>query len=118
MEFIINNLIKIHPMALIHPDRIEDAGERREIRALTRGYDDPVEFFVETLALGIAKLAAPYHPHPVIVRLSDSMGNVCVEGGASADDSSPMSVSVAEAIEGVSCEPARLPPGRDNAHKK
>ncbi len=75
MEFIINNLIKIHPMALIHPDRVEDAGERREIRALTRGYHDPIEFFVETLALGIAKLAAPYHPHPVIVRLSDFKTN-------------------------------------------
>ena len=75
MEFIINNLIKIHPMALIHPDLVEDAGERREIRALTRGYGDPVEFFVETLALGIAKLAAPYYPHPVIVRLSDFKTN-------------------------------------------
>ena len=75
MEFIINNLIKIHPMALIHPDRVEDAAERREIRALTRGYEDPVEFFVETLALGIAKLAAPYYPYQVIVRLSDFKTN-------------------------------------------
>ena len=75
MEFIINTLIKIHPMALIDPGRVEDAGERREIRSLTRGYYDPVEFFVETLALGIAKLTAPYHPHPVIVRLSDFKTN-------------------------------------------
>lgn len=84
MEFIINNLIKIHPMALIHPDRVEDAGARAEIRSLTRGYHDPVEFFVETLALGIAKLAAPYYPHPVIVRLSDFKTNEYVHllGGA------------------------------------
>ncbi|BBC73530.1 phosphoenolpyruvate synthase [Altererythrobacter sp. B11] len=75
MEFIINNLIKIHPMALIHPDRVTDPAARREIRQRTRGYDDPVDFFVETLALGIAKLAAPYHPHPVIVRLSDFKSN-------------------------------------------
>lgn len=75
MEFIINTLIKIHPMALIHPDQVEDAAARREIRALTRGYENPIEFFVETLALGIAKLAAPYHPHPVIVRLSDFKTN-------------------------------------------
>ena len=75
MEFIINNLIKIHPMALIHPDRVADPAARREIRQRTRGYDDPVDFFVETLALGIAKLAAPYHPHPVIVRLSDFKSN-------------------------------------------
>lgn len=75
MEFIINNLIKIHPMALIHPDRVADPEARREIRQRTRGYDDPVDFFVETLALGIAKLATPYHPHPVIVRLSDFKSN-------------------------------------------
>ena len=75
MEFIINNLIKIHPMALVHPDRVADHAARREIRDLTRGYDDPVEYFVETLALGIAKLAVPYHPHPVIVRLSDFKTN-------------------------------------------
>ncbi|MGE3703527.1 MAG: phosphoenolpyruvate synthase [Hyphomicrobiaceae bacterium] len=75
MEFIINNLIKIHPMALIHPDRVADPEARRKIRQRTRGYDDPVDFFVETLALGIAKLAAPYHPHPVIVRLSDFKSN-------------------------------------------
>ncbi|MBC7141331.1 MAG: phosphoenolpyruvate synthase, partial [Rhodobacteraceae bacterium] len=75
MEFIINNLIKIHPMALVHPERVEDPAVRREIRDLTRGYDDPKEYFVETLALGIAKLAAPYHPHPVIVRLSDFKTN-------------------------------------------
>ena len=49
--------------------------QRREIRDLTRGYDDPKDYFVETLALGIAKLAAPYHPHPVIVRLSDFKTN-------------------------------------------
>ena len=75
MEFIINNLIKIHPMALVHPNRIEDPAARREIRTLTRGYEEPTEYFVETLALGIAKLAAPYHPHPVIVRLSDFKTN-------------------------------------------
>ncbi|MGE3702545.1 MAG: phosphoenolpyruvate synthase [Hyphomicrobiaceae bacterium] len=75
MEFIINNLIKIHPMALVHPDRIADPATRREIGDLTRGYDDPIEYFIETLALGIAKLAAPYYPHPVIVRLSDFKTN-------------------------------------------
>ncbi len=75
MEFIINNLIKIHPMALIHPDRVTDPEAQREIRRLTRGYEDPTDYFVETLALGIAKLAAPYHPHPVIVRLSDFKSN-------------------------------------------
>lgn len=75
MEFIINNLIKIHPMALVHPERVTDEDELQQIHELTRGYDDPKDFFVETLALGIAKLAAPYHPHPVIVRLSDFKTN-------------------------------------------
>jgi len=75
MEFIINNLIKIHPMALVHPERLTDPAVLRQITDLTRGYDDLGEYFVNTLALGIAKLAAPYHPHPVIVRLSDFKSN-------------------------------------------
>jgi pyruvate,water dikinase len=75
MEFIINNLITVHPMALVHPERVTDAAEREQIRALTQGYADPREFFVDTLSRGIAKLAAPYHPGPVIVRLSDFKTN-------------------------------------------
>ena len=75
MEFIISNAIRIHPMALVHPDRVEDSEARRQIRALTRGYKDPADYFVDRLALGIGKIAAPYHPHPVIVRLSDFKTN-------------------------------------------
>ena len=75
MEFIINNLIQVHPMALVHPDRVADPEEVRRIRELTAGYPDPEEYFVQTLATGIAKIAAPYHPHPVIVRLSDFKSN-------------------------------------------
>lgn len=75
MEFIINNLITIHPMALVHPERVTNANDLRQIRDLTRGYGDPKDYFVQTLALGIAKLTAPYHPHPVIVRLSDFKTN-------------------------------------------
>jgi pyruvate,water dikinase len=75
MEFIINNIIKIHPMALVHPDRVDDIEARRQIRDLTRGYEDPKDYFVDTLAAGIAKIAAPYHPNPVIVRLSDFKTN-------------------------------------------
>ena len=75
MEFIINNLITIHPMALVHPERVTNANDLRQIRDLTLGYDDPKDYFVQTLALGIAKLTAPYHPHPVIVRLSDFKTN-------------------------------------------
>ncbi|MGY4856511.1 phosphoenolpyruvate synthase [Cryobacterium sp. AP23] len=75
MEFIINNLIKIHPMALVHPERITEPAVLRQMAELTRGYDDLTDYFVETLALGIAKLGAPYHPNPVIVRLSDFKTN-------------------------------------------
>ena len=75
IEFIVSNYVRVHPMALLQPERVADAGARREIETLTRGYADPATYFVETLALGIAKLAAPFHPQPVIVRLSDFKTN-------------------------------------------
>ncbi|WP_158861756.1 phosphoenolpyruvate synthase [Leifsonia sp. AG29] len=75
MEFIVNTLIGIHPMALVHPERVTDESDRARIAELTRAFDDPREFFVERLALGIAKLAAPYHPHDVVVRMSDFKAN-------------------------------------------
>ncbi len=75
MEFIINNLIKIHPMALVHPDQVEDRSAAHQILAMTRGFETPTDYFVELLALGIAKLAAAHHPDPVIVRLSDFKTN-------------------------------------------
>ncbi|HEY8914647.1 phosphoenolpyruvate synthase [Lacisediminihabitans sp.] len=75
MEFIINNLIAVHPMALVHPERVTDEDDRRRIAELTRGYSDPKDYFVQSLALGIAKLTAPYYPNPVIVRLSDFKTN-------------------------------------------
>lgn len=74
MEFIVSNAIKIHPMALIHPERTS-AEDQEKIRELTRGYSNPSDYFVDRLALGIAKLAAPHYPHPVIVRLSDFKTN-------------------------------------------
>ena len=74
MEFIINTMVKVHPMALIHPERLSP-DERLKIDALTRGHSDPCEYFVDTLARGIARLAAPYYPHPAIVRLSDFKTN-------------------------------------------
>ncbi|MEJ2409180.1 MAG: phosphoenolpyruvate synthase [Novosphingobium sp.] len=74
MEFIINNLIKVHPMALLHPERL-NAEDARTIEDLTRGYPTPAEYFVDHLAHGIAKLATPYHPHPAVVRLSDFKTN-------------------------------------------
>lgn len=75
MEFIINNLIRVHPMALVHPERVTDAAEARSIRELTVNYESPEEYFVSVLATGIAKIAAPFHPKPVVVRLSDFKSN-------------------------------------------
>lgn len=75
MEFIINNLIRIHPMALVRFDQLEDRTARREIERLTRGRRDKTGYFVESLADGIARIAAAHHPNPVIVRMSDFKTN-------------------------------------------
>ena len=84
MEFIIGSMIKVHPMALVHFDRLEDKEARRRIEELTRGYEDKAEYFIETLARSIARIAAAHHPDPVIVRLSDFKTNEYAEliGGA------------------------------------
>lgn len=75
MEFIINNIIKIHPMALIDFKKVKDPKARKEILTLTAGYKDKREYFIEHLALGIARIAASQYPHPVIVRMSDFKTN-------------------------------------------
>lgn len=75
MEFIINNLIRVHPMALIHPELVKNDAESGVIEQLTRDYTSPEEYFVSVLATGIAKIAAPFHPKPVVVRLSDFKSN-------------------------------------------
>lgn len=75
MEFIISNHIKIHPMALVHPDRIDNEDDFRKIRKLTAGSSDMKLYFVDKLASGIAKIAASQYPKPVIVRTSDFKTN-------------------------------------------
>ena len=75
MEYIVNNVIRVHPMALVAFDRVEEAAEREMIEDLTRGYEDKGEYFVEHLAYGIGTIAAAQHPNPVIVRLSDFKTN-------------------------------------------
>ena len=75
MEFIIGNRIRIHPMALVRYERLEDEEAKEEIAALTRGYDDKTEYFVDHLARGIGKIACVHHPEPVIVRMSDFKTN-------------------------------------------
>lgn len=75
MEFVINNVIQIHPLALVHFETLEDEEAKRRIEALTRGYDDKKAYFVDHLARGIASIAAVARPHPAIVRLSDFKTN-------------------------------------------
>jgi pyruvate,water dikinase len=75
MEFIINNIIKIHPMALQRFDDLTDPAAREEIERLTEGYADRADYFVERLASGIARIAASRYPDPVIVRMSDFKTN-------------------------------------------
>jgi len=74
MEFVINNAIKAHPMALLHPERLSQE-VRDEIGRLTAGYDTGSEYFVDRLATGLARIAAVMHPKPVIVRMSDFKTN-------------------------------------------
>ncbi|MDT8271749.1 MAG: phosphoenolpyruvate synthase [Desulfomonilia bacterium] len=75
MEFIINNIIKIHPMALVEYPDIADKNSKKRIEELTRGFDDKRDYFVVHLARGIARIAACRYPNPVIVRMSDFKTN-------------------------------------------
>ncbi|MBM4191648.1 MAG: phosphoenolpyruvate synthase [Gammaproteobacteria bacterium] len=74
LEFIINRMIGIHPRALLDFDRL-DANLKDEIRSQISGYDNPIGFYVDKLAEGVAQIAAAFSPEPVIVRLSDFKSN-------------------------------------------
>ena len=74
VEFIINNVIGIHPKAILDVERLP-ASKRDEIKRRARGYASPKDFFVEKLVEGVATIAAAFWPNPVIVRLSDFKSN-------------------------------------------
>jgi pyruvate,water dikinase len=75
LEFIINHFIKVHPMALIHFDKLTDDIARKQIEELTSSYKDKKKYFVDKLSQGIATIAAAFYPKDVIVRLSDFKSN-------------------------------------------
>ena len=76
MEFIVTDWVKVHPLALLHPERVADAAMRARVEELrAAGGEDPGEWFVDKLAQGIAVIAAAFHPKPVILRLSDFKTN-------------------------------------------
>jgi len=75
MEFIINESIKAHPMALLHPERVRDSAQRQQLETLSFGYDSPTDFFVKHLSEGVGTIAAAFWPKPVVVRMSDFKSN-------------------------------------------
>jgi pyruvate,water dikinase len=84
MEFVINNHINIHPMALVHYDSLKDEAAKKIIAEATVGYENKSDYFVEGLARALGRIAASVHPRPVIVRMSDFKTNeyASLVGGA------------------------------------
>jgi pyruvate,water dikinase len=74
-EFIITSSVKIHPLALLEYESLDDPSARREIDRLTAGYDSKPDYYVDKLAEGVATIAAAFYPKDVIVRLSDFKTN-------------------------------------------
>ncbi len=74
-EFIITESIRIHPMALVHFDKVKDPHIRKEIEEITAGYSDKKQFFIDKLAMGVALIAAAFYPRDVILRFSDFKTN-------------------------------------------
>lgn len=75
IEFIINSGIQIHPMALVHPEKVTDPRVMKKIEALTSGYKDKKKFFIDKLAQEAGTIAAAFYPKPVIIRMSDFKSN-------------------------------------------
>jgi pyruvate,water dikinase len=75
MEFVISNHVKVHPMALVNFDQLQDQDAKQSIAQLTAGYSERTEYFVDRLARGLARLAAVFYPKPVIIRTSDFKTN-------------------------------------------
>jgi pyruvate, water dikinase len=74
LEFVINNMIGIHPKAILESDKVRES-VREEIERRSRGYANPREFYIEKLTEGISTIAAAFWPKPVIVRMSDFKSN-------------------------------------------
>lgn len=74
-EFIMNNYIKIHPLALLHHRELNDSELSKEIESRIVGYENEEDFFIKKLSQGIAKIASAFYPNKVIVRFSDFKSN-------------------------------------------
>jgi pyruvate, water dikinase len=75
MEFIINEYIGVHPMALVNPEKVTSIDAQKAIERLVRNYHRPPDYFIEKLSEGVGMIAAAFYPKPVIVRLSDFKTN-------------------------------------------
>lgn len=74
-EFIFTNFIRIHPLALVHYDKLKDKAAKKKIDQLTRGYKKKTDYCVDKLAEGMSRIAVAMYPKPVIIRLSDFKTN-------------------------------------------
>tara|TARA_Y100000591_G_scaffold325319_1_gene346110 strand:- start:216 stop:2639 length:2424 start_codon:yes stop_codon:yes gene_type:complete len=74
-EFIFNNYIKVHPMALLNHKKIGDKELTDKINLLSQGFKSEKNFFIKKLSYGISRIAATFYPNPVIVRFSDFKSN-------------------------------------------
>lgn len=94
LEFAINNSIKVHPMALIKFDELEDKDVKKEIEELTTAFKDKETYFIEKLSMAVGTIAASFYPREVIVRMSDFKSNEYAEllGGSQfePDEENPM----------------------------
>ena len=75
IEFIVSSWIGIHPMAVLHPERVDDPKVVAAIKRRSAGFETATEFFVDRLASGVAQIAAAFYPRPVVVRFSDFKTN-------------------------------------------
>ncbi|MBP1223046.1 phosphoenolpyruvate synthase [Flavobacterium sp. 1355] len=75
LEFIITHDVKIHPMALVHPEKVLDPDQSSAITKLTQNYSNKPNYLIEKLSQGVATIAAAFYPKEVIVRMSDFKSN-------------------------------------------
>lgn len=75
MEFVVTKNIRVHPMALVHFDQLENQDEKAQIDAICRGYTVKKEYFVDSLSQAVATIAAAFYPKDVILRMSDFKTN-------------------------------------------
>jgi len=74
-EFIINNFIQVHPLALINYKNLNDDVIRSRIEEITKGYENKVDYFIDKLTFGLARIATAFYPNNVIIRFSDFKSN-------------------------------------------